>query len=65
MKDENYFVFNMRKDLGEIGKQLKFINWNLGRVVGFIEGNPQLIKDIKKQMAENKEDKKEEIKDKE
>jgi hypothetical protein len=55
MKDEDYFVYNQKKGLEEIAKQLKFINWNMGRVVSFLEGNPTLLKDIKKQMAEQEE----------
>ncbi len=44
-----YLEFNTK----EIAKNLKHINWNLGKVVGFIEGNPTLINDIQKAMSKS------------
>ena len=51
----------LENNLLQIGNHLKHINWNMGRIVSFLEGNPTLLKDIKKQIAETKEEDEEDL----
>lgn len=42
MKDEDYLVHNINK----IAEQLKFINWNSGKISALMSGDKDLFKKI-------------------
>lgn len=44
MKDEDYLVHNLLK----IAEQLKFINWNLGKLVAVQTGDQLALSNIRK-----------------
>lgn len=52
-KDYLYLEHNLLK----IAEQLKFINWNLGKLVAFQIGDKETIEKIKKAEDENKSNK--------
>lgn len=49
----------LEHNLNKIAQNLKFINWNLGRILGHLKDNPDLIKKINKEIKEKKENKNE------
>ena len=53
MKDEDYLVHNINK----IGEQLKFINWNLGKLTAYFLKDFKTLEKIKTAETEEKKKK--------